>query len=134
MTIDRVPSKYSNRLRRLLDKTKAAVEALDARVVVVEAASDTIIDSTSVDINGTTSETVSDPTDYGQILVRSVNTVTSAGTHTVNLNGYYYAPGPYAISGMGSGSAGAIFTAHSGKKEGGWVWHIESNAGWSEVV
>ena len=134
MTASRVPSRYSNRLRRSLDQLKMDAEALDARVVVVEGSSGGFsVDYDTFDIDGTTSEDIAAPTDDNQVLIRVSNKVTAGGTHTLNFqtNDAQWPVGGGTASSIATHGAGSVLYAVSVTVGDVYRWYLMHSAGWA---
>ena len=129
----RLNSQYDTRLRRAMDRFKEAVDTLDGKVTVIQASASLAIDAETININGVTSEDLADPTQSGQLFIRTTNYVDSAGTHTVNFSGWSYAS-TLTINGASTSTAGDMLVLVSGKYSGSWAWYILQNDGWSEIV
>jgi hypothetical protein len=136
MTIDyghhtlRLNRQYDARTRRSLERFKEAIDTLWTEVDSISAGTGVTVNYSSIDINGNANETVANPTAAGQILVRAINKVTSAGTYTVYGRFVEYPTGSIQTK-TETNSDYTTFVAISVESGDTWTWFVIQGGGWT---
>ena len=83
--LDRLPDRYSNRLRRSVDKVKEEVEEIGTRVTTLEGSSSGVT-VYSIDLTANDSVSLADPSAEGEIVVFGIASNDATWGYTINFN------------------------------------------------